>query len=72
MGTDYTAGDYTISDDTLYVCLNDVTGSATAPSEDTVHFKPVKISDVLKDIDDFKMSVSKEHGSYKLTITKVN
>ncbi len=72
MGTDYVAGDYTISDDTLYVCLNDVTGSATAPSEDTVHFKPVKISDVLKDIDDFKMSVSKEHGSYKLTITKVN
>lgn len=74
MGSDYYVGNYTIDNDTLYICTSDVAGSSTKPSEDAAHFKAVNVADVLEYADDFKMSVSGGTGDipYKLTVTKVN
>ena len=72
MGHDYTAGEYVIYEDCLYLCKVDLSGSAVVPPDDATHFEPTKISSILEYVDDFKMSVSGGGSKpYKLTITKV-
>ena len=70
----YVAGDYVINNNALYRCTADHTSSADFAT-DTAKWESVKITDVLKTADDYKIDVSggtSESDPYKLTITKAN